>query len=103
MTEQQLYDLLKTTGLEVAYDHFKSETGITPPFITYRNNETNYVKADDLNYHQDKRYIIDLVTDEKDIVTEKVIEDLLNLNHLQFDKFEDYISSEKIYQIRYII
>lgn len=103
MTVKEIYDMLLTLNIPVAYDHFITEDNVTPPFITYRNTENNYLKADNINYHKSPYYIIDLVTEIKDTVKEDLIENLLNENELPYDKMEDYIGSEKIYQIRYFI
>ena len=36
MKYKQIFDLLKTIGIPVAYDHFESNKNITPPFMVYR-------------------------------------------------------------------
>lgn len=103
MKVKQIYDMLLTLNIPVAYDHFITDDNIAPPFITYRNVDNNYLKADNINYHKIPNYIIDLVTDIKDTVKEELIETLLDNNELPYDKMEDYIGSEKTYQIRYFI
>lgn len=102
MEESQLFTLLSTLNIPVAYDHFTSKN-ISVPFVLYRNNNTDTFKADDKSYFKNREYIIDLCTDKKDIVAETNLETLLDNNHLPFDKEEDFIESENIYQIRYFI
>lgn len=106
ITEQELYTLL-SEGMElpVAYDHFKQLDGITIslPFILFRVDETTTFKADDKSLFKQNNYMIDLVTEIKDTTNEEKLEDLLNDNNLPYDKFEDYIENENIYQIRYFI
>lgn len=102
MDESQLYKLLKGLELPVAYDHFIGDEQ-TPPFILYRNIDSQTFKADDMTYLRANAYIIDLVTEIKDVELEKQLEDLFDDNHLPYDKEEDYIESERIYQIRYFI
>ena len=36
MKHEDLYKLLKTVGIPVAYDHFKDNKNLTPPFMAYR-------------------------------------------------------------------
>ncbi len=103
MTEKEIYDLLKTLNMPVAYNHFLATDNVIPPFITYSNADTDYLRANDINYYEIPEYIIDLATDKKDIEKEQLVENLLNANNIIFDKTETYISSEKIYQIRYFI
>ena len=102
MDETSLYNLLLTLHLPVAYDHFTSPH-ISPPFIIYRNTDTTTFKADDITFKRINNYIVDLVTDTKDVDMEESIESLFESNFLPYDKEEDYIESERIYQIRYFI
>ena len=106
MNEQSMYTLLTSTGLQVAYDHFieTNETPLpTPPFILYRADDPSNFKADDTVYLKDYKYIIDLVTEKKDVAKETQIETLLTNANIPWDKAEDYIETEKIFQIRYFI
>lgn len=102
MSEKTLYDLLVTLNKPVAYDHFTNDDTI-PPFILYRNIDTNTFKADDKVYAKSNNYIVDLITDKKDTTTEGSLETLFTSNNLPFDKSEDFIESERIFQIRYFI
>lgn len=103
MKVKEIFDMLLTLNIPVAYDHFVTEDNVSPPFITFRNIENDYLKADNINYHKNPYYIIDLATDIKDIVKEELIETLLDNNELPYEKMEDYIGNERIYQIRYFI
>lgn len=113
MSEQQLFTLLSSlvliesprTTIKVAYDHFEDNpnTIIRPPFILYRNTDSTTLKADDKVHYQSNNYIIDLITEVKDVVLEGKLETILNDNYLPYDKQEDYLSDERIYQIRYFV
>ena len=102
MSESELFTLLNTLHLPVAYDHFTTPN-LIPPFILYRNTDTTTFKADDKTYKRINNYIVDLVTEIKDTDLEESVEKLFNDNFLPFDKEEDWIDSERIYQIRYFI
>ena len=107
MSEKDIYDMLNDSDLniQVAYDHFVQNANgkVVPPFILYRSNSSDNFKADDKSYFRNCEYIIDLVTDKKDVSLESSVESLLSENNLPFDKEEDFIESEQIYQIRYFI
>lgn len=111
MNEKELFDLLRTIQIDdthtipVAYDHFEENlvNRIVPPFILYRNTDTTTLKADDKVFYQNNNYIIDLVYEVKNIALEQKLEKLLNDNYLPYDKEEDYLFDERIYQIRYFI
>lgn len=106
MTEKELFNLLSTLDMPVAYDHFLEApqgTTVQPPFILYKVDDTITFKADDKVYSKNQRFVINLVTDLKDVDLEGQMEDLLNSNHLPFDKVEIYIQAERIFQISYYI
>ena len=102
MSEEIIYQLLSGLGYPVAYDHFDKPV-TSRPFILYRNADVESFKADDINYFKPHNYEINLITDKKDIIVENRLETLLTDNHLPFNKDEDFIESEKIYQITYEI
>lgn len=105
MEESNLYLILKTIGIPVAYDHFINTNleNIAPPFIIYRNDDASHFKADDKVFFMNKEYIVELVTDKKDIILEQALESVLNANFLPFDKTEVFIETEDIYQVTYFI
>ena len=105
MSEKEIYDMLSSLKIPVAYDHFvqNANSKVVPPFILYRNNNSENFKADDKAYFRNSEYLVDLITDKKDISLESSVESLLNEYNLPFDKEEDFIESEQIYQIRYFI
>lgn len=102
ISETELCTLLSTLNYPVAYDHFTSKE-VSLPFILYRNTDSSSFKADDKSYIVGKNYIVDLATAIKDPTIESGLETIFNNNNLPYDKTEDYIESEKIYQIRYFI
>lgn len=102
MSEAELYQLLTSLGLAVAYDHFDTPNQ-TPPFILYRSPDVYAFKADNKTYYKQNNYIVDLITDIKDVSKEALIEELFDNNSIPYDKEENYIEIERIYQIRYFI
>lgn len=101
MTNEELYNLLQTTRLDVAYHHFEDKK--TPPFLIYENDVPETFKADDIVYSKTDKFIVYLITDKKDIEQEQQLEKLFDDNHIPYEKDEDYIETEKIYQIMYSI
>jgi len=101
MTQAELYNLLKSTGLPVAYNHFKNPPSL--PYIVYLFTFSNNLGADNKVYQKINNYKVELYSDKKDLVSEKLIEDLLDENEIFYDKTETYIESEKLYQVIYEI
>lgn len=98
MEHKDIYDLLKTLEIPVAYDHFDSNKKITPPFIAYREISPDTFKADGITYYRPYEFEIELVTDKKDVALEKTIEDLLTTNKIPYDvDTEVWDEDERIY------
>lgn len=96
----ELYELLKELKIPIAYHHFGKST--SPPFITYyRANSQNFV-ADDSVYKKIDVFRIELYTKQKDIAKEIELENLLDRSGNIYEVIsENYIESEKIYQVIY--
>lgn len=105
MTQVELFNLLKTIGYPVAYDHFEADDDSPPPdppFILYLiPNSKSYGPDDSRALIRDSYYRVELYTDIKDIAAESKVESTLDAASIQYDKTETYIQSEKLYQIIY--
>ena len=96
MTLQELNNILKSTGYEVAYSHFN--TPIKPHFITYLiSNSENFI-ADNKVYKKIDNIKIELYTSIKDLQAEEKLEKLLDENDIAYETDETWIESEKLFQ-----
>ena len=104
MEHKDIYDLLKTLDIPVAYDHFDSNKNVNPPFIAYREISPDTFKADGITYYRPYEFEIELVTEKKDVALEKTIEDLLTNNKIPYDvESEIWDEDERIYHNFYEI
>ena len=104
MEHKDIYDLLKTLNIPVAYDHFDSNKNVTPPFIAYREISPDTFKADGITYYRPYEFEIELVTEKKDVALEKAIEELLTNNKIPYDvENEIWDEDERIYHNFYEI
>lgn len=104
MTHKQIYDLLKTLYIPVAYDHFDSNKTVKPPFIVYRETAPETFKADGITYYRPYEFEIDVVTEKKDVTLLESIETLLTENKIPYDiDSEIWDDDEKIYHNFYEI
>ena len=101
MDEVTLFNLLKSTGLSVAYHHFK--TSPEPPYIVYLFAYSSNFGADNKVHSQADNYQVELYTKTKDPTSEALIEGLFDANEIYWDKTETYIESEGLYQVLYEI
>lgn len=106
MTFAELYTNLKSlTGFndKVAYRQFPEGSAPALPFIVYYAENSDNFGADNKVYLQKTEVTIELYTKQKDVISEGLIETMLNNNSIFWNKYEDYIESEHMYQISYDI
>lgn len=101
MTSNDIYTILEVTGYPVAYSHFIGTTTTplpSPPYITYLSAYSSNLKADNKVYKKIDNLQIELYTNKKDLIAEKKLEDLLDINEIAYDSTEVWIDSEKLFQ-----
>ena len=101
MDEATLFNLLKSTGLPVAYHHFTSPP--SPPYVVYLFSYSSNFGADNKVYDAQKNFQVELYAKAKDLASEKLIEDLFNANDIYWEKTEMFIDTEGLYQVLYEI
>ena len=99
MTQKKLADRLAGTGLPVAYRAFRTRQA--PPYICYLYAYDTKFFADDTKYFSAGHYQVELYTNVKSPEVESWVEDALA--DLNWEKTEEYLASEKLYQILYEI
>lgn len=101
MTYTEVNELIESIGLPYNYDHFKDETDVTPPFITFAFTDSDDLMADNTNYQLIRQLSIFLYTRLKDFELENEVEAILIANGLTFARAEVYLSNEQLFQITY--
>lgn len=101
MTLQEVKNMVESIGLPYDYFQFPERTGQAPPFICFFYTNSDDLFADNSNYQDIRRLNIELYTSTKDFALEKTIEDILKLNGFTFYREENFIETEKIWQIAY--
>ena len=104
MEHKEIYDLLKSLNIPVAYDHFNSDKEVSIPFVVYREINPDTFKADGITYYRPYNFEIELITEKKDVVLQKQLEGLLTSNKIPYDMNNDvWDEDEKIYHNFYEI
>lgn len=102
MTYKELKNVIASIGLPYAYNEFKNGTDVAPPFICFLFTDTSEdFFADNTLYAKIRPLRIELYTDDKDFELEDRVEDALVGAGILFARDEDYIDTEKMYQIVY--
>lgn len=99
---QNLKTLLEQLEIPVAYNHFNQPTN--PPFVVFRRYSQSNFGADNKVYEKIDNYYVELYTEFKDVELEENLENILTQADIFFNvESEDYIDSEKMYQVIYAI
>ena len=101
MTYKEIAEMISSVGVPYAYYQFPEDTPQTPPFICFFYSNSDDVFGDDTNYQTILQLNIELYTNVKNFTLESSIEDVLKQNGLTYYKEENYLDSEKLYQIAY--
>lgn len=100
MTQAELYNLLKTTGLPVAHNDFKSPPPL--PYLIYKESEASAWGSDEMNNIRRTGWLVELYTVKKDIEVQNMLEAVLNDRGLGWNmSFNDLIESEGLYLTAY--
>ena len=104
MKHKELYNLLKTLNIPIAYDHFNDDKTINPPFIVYREKSVDTFKADNKTYFRPHNFELEVITTKKDTLLQEQIEKLLDDNNIPYDTTSEiWDNDEKIYHNFYEI
>lgn len=101
MTIEELFTQLSTSGLPVAYDCFPDEECPDPPYVVFRELETNNFGADDKVRQKIRRMEIELITIGKDLGAEEALEGSLDFTF--WNMTESYAEDEKTWSTFYTI
>lgn len=101
MTYKDIATMIESLDLPYAYYQFPEGTGQEPPFVVFFYSNIDDFYADESNYQRIVTLNIELYTREKDFEKEAAVEGMLQNSGLTYYKEENYIDSEKMYQIAY--
>lgn len=96
-----LKEFLEQTELPVVYHHWEKPPDL--PYLVYVFSGSDNFGADDRVYVKGDNYDVELYSDKKDPVTEKLVEDLFDEYDIYYEKSEVWIEKEKMYEVIYEI
>ena len=101
LSYEQITDLLRQTGLPFAYHHFSEGESPDPPFLVYLIPGSHNFSADGMVYYRVDQLDIELYTDKKQPEQEAKLEAVLDEAGLFYNKTEQFIRSEQLYEVLY--
>ncbi len=99
MTLAELKDLLATSNLPVAFDHFKTPQML--PYLVYIVTANDNFPADNGVYHSHPEIQLELYTELKEADTETAVESILNAVPFFYTKDEGYLTDDRMYMVTY--
>lgn len=104
MTLEGVYTML--TGIsgfskKVAYRAFPESEAPALPFICYLDTATSNFVADNKVYAVIQEIDIELYSKTKDTTSEGLIEATLAANSIVWEKYEEYLEDEQVYEVIY--
>lgn len=103
MKLSEFKEILEVLDLPITYHHWKKGQVPRLPYLVYYRSQSAGLKADDQNYYKANLVVLELYSNEKDLKTEEEIESLLDEYHIPYDAYEQWIDSEKMYEVLYEI
>lgn len=98
----EIKEILEKIGLPFAYRKFKpykNKPLPEPPYIVWYIDDEQDFGSDDKNFLKRQKISFELYSRNKDRTNEAKIEEALNF--VRFNKWEEYIESEKLYFVLY--
>ena len=103
MTLPEIAEMLESTGLPVAYDHYAEGESPTPPFLVFLFPNSSNFSADNGVYVKIDELYIELYTDIKDPASELLVENALDACGFFYNKDEMWIPEERLYEVLYMM
>ena len=101
MTEQEVFKMVKSIGLPVAYHHFEEGQEPGKPYLVYLYPGSNNFAADGTVYQGINQLDVELYTEKKNPGTEKKVEAVLKEHGFFYEKTESYLDTERMYEVLY--
>ena len=101
MTWEEINDMILEAGLNCTYYQWPEGQAPELPYILFYYPERNDFAADNTNYVHITALNIEFYSAEKDFDNEAAIEAILEKYGLWYDKEEQYIETEHMYEVLY--
>ena len=101
MTNKEVAEMVAEIGLPYAYYEFPDDTEQAPPFVCFFYPDDDDFTADNENYVNIRRLVVELYSDEKRFDLEDTVKSVLKSHDLTFARSETYIPTERMWQVTF--
>ena len=98
MTYTDIAKMKEQMHLPFAYHHFERDKAQPLPYFVFYYDGRSDFSADNHAYQKIVEVTLELYSNQKDFKSESQIESVLERNDIVYDKTEEYISSEKMFE-----
>ena len=99
MRQNELYDLLCSTGLDVYF--YQTGEPVSPPYVVYLRDGAESRGSDNKNCIRKDSYIVEFYSDEQDAENQSKIETVLDNAGINYKTNESYLESERLYMVAF--
>lgn len=99
MQQNELYQLLASTGLDVYF--YQTGKPVSPPYIVYLRDGTTSRGSDNRNFVRKDSYIVEFYSDEQDTENQGKIETALDNAGIHYTATESYLEDESLYMVAF--
>lgn len=103
MTFKDINTMIQSIGLPSNYYQWPVKKAPALPYILFYYPSREDFKADNTNYAKFTQLNIEFYSENKDFEMEAKIEEILEENDLYYDKEEQYIDTDEMYEVLYVI
>jgi len=103
MTYQNINEIMEelSESLDCAYAYSAFKEGKRNRFLIFYYDDSDDLYADNINYQSIVNLVIEFYAPNKEIASEKKIQDILASHEMSYDKSNVYISGEKLHETIY--
>lgn len=101
MTYEEINTMIESAGMPTAYLQWPINNVPPLPYVVFYYPNSDNFAADDHVYTKVERVNIELYTKFKSFTAEAAVETVLNNNGIVWEKTEEYLDSEHMYEVLY--
>lgn len=100
MTYAEINALIKSMGLPVTYHHWQPGKVPPLPYLVFWFDDMQHFAADNTMYQKILSVQLELYSNRKNFAAEEKVERVLDANEIVYEKYEEYIDTEKVKAFR---
>lgn len=101
MTREEVFALLKSTGLKATYRQWAPAKPPPLPYVVFFSIDSSDLIADNSNYHEVTRWCVELYSEKKDDDAEGSIKQLLKTSEIPYSRNEIGTNTSGLFMVAF--